>query len=337
MKKGLLLCLVCSLSWSLCAQRADWSLSLTHFFDNTEFEGSSFQHPQTMAGVWLDPGIGLELDSFNSLHAGVNLLKEYGTLNLIDDKDVVSYYAYQRGTIQFLAGSFPRDEATRTFSKVFFQDSINFYRPNMTGVWWHYSHPGADAGLFLDWTGKKSGAEHEAFFVGATGTLKRGSVYATLQALLRHHAASQLVLGVQENALCQLAFGLDLTRQTRLDTLTFQVGCLVGGQRDRKQTMNWSIGKGVMGEVNAAWKKFGLLSTWYFGGGLMPDYDRFGTSIYWGDPFFCGKLYGRTDVTYDFYKQKPLVLQLKFSHHFSEKMNFVEQSLVGIITINGKK
>jgi len=337
MKKGLLLCLVCSLSWSLFAQRVDWSFSLTHFFDNTEFLGSSFQHPQTMAGVWLDPEIGLELDSFNRLHAGVNLLKEYGTSTWLDDVELVSYYAYRRDPIQFLVGSFPREGVARSFSRIFFQDSINFFRPTMTGMWWHYAKRGVDAGLFLDWTGKKAGVEHEAFFVGATGSYKQGMGYATLQALLRHHAASDVVSGVHENALSQLALGLDLTRNTALDTLTFQVGYVVGLTRDRNRSMHVSIGNGVVGEVQAAWKGFGLLSTWYVGGGLMPDYAQWGNSAYWGDPFYRGTLYGRTDVTYDFFKLKPLVLRLKVSHHYSENNHYFEQLLVGNITINGKK
>lgn len=288
-----------------------------------------------MAGVWLDPGVGFELDSFNCLHAGVNLLKEYGTSGLVDDEDIVSYYAYDREPFQFMVGSFPREAVTRSFSRVFFQDSISYFRPNMTGVWWHYGKPGTDAGLFLDWTGKKSGMEHEAFFIGATGTCQRGLAYATLQALLRHHAASEVLLGVQENALCHFALGLDLTRKTGLDTLTVQAGCLLGFQRDRTEHVAWSFGKGVLAELNMAWKGFGLMSSWYVGGGLLPDYARYGTGIYWGDPFYCGKLYGRTDVTYDFFRLKPLVLSLRLTHHFSEKKQFVEQSLVGNITING--
>lgn len=335
MKRVFLFYLVCFLSWSLSAQRVDWSLALRHFFDNTEFDGSSYQHPQTMAGVWLDPAIGVKLDTFSYLHAGVNLLKEYGTSRWVDDVDIESYYAYQREPVQFFVGSFPREGATRSFSRVFFQDSINFYRPTMTGMWWHYAQQGAEAGLFLDWTGKKSQTEHEAFFVGATGTLKRGVAYATLQALLRHHAASEVVKGVQESGLCHVALGVNLTEHTCLDSLTFQAGYLLGLQRDRTRTSDWSVGNGFLTEVHAGWKGFGLQSSWYFGKGMMHEYPRLGNKIYWGDPFYSGKVYGRTDLMYDFFTLKPLIMCIRATHHYSENRHFFEQSLVGRITING--
>ncbi len=334
MKRRILLYLLCFLSWSLAAQRFDWSLSLNHFFDNTEFEGSSYQHPQTMAGVWLDPEVGLDVDSFHHLHTGVNLLKEYGTSSWMDKVNFISYFAYRRNPLQFVVGSFPREKVTRSFSRAFFQDSIYFYRPTMTGMWWHYGREHVDAGLFLDWTGKKSGTEHEAFFVGGTGTISHGVCYATLQALLRHHAASEVVRGVHENALCQAAVGLDLTQKTALDTLSVQFGWLFGFQRDRTQTADWSVGNGLICEARMAWKGLGMETSWYAGGGLMPDYSAWGNKAYWGDPFYAGSLYGRTDVMYDFFRSRPFTLRLVLSHHFSEKHSYFEQSLVGKITFD---
>ncbi len=335
MRRWMLLSLFCFLTWSLVAQRADWSFSLNHFFDNTEFQGSSFQHPQTMAGVWLKPAICLELDSFSRINAGINLLKEYGTSTLIDDTVFVSYYDYHRENLRFYAGSFPREEVTRSFSRIFFQDSINYYRPTMTGVWLHSGTREAEAGLFLDWTGKKLGAEHEAFFVGAMGACSRGMVFSSVQALLRHYAASQVVRGVQESAMCQVSLGLDLTRYSVLDSLTLQAGYLTSFQRDRTRTSDWSVRNGLLTELNAGWKRFGLTSTWCFGSGLMPERARLGSSIYWGDPFYRGGVYGRTDVMYDFFKRSQLKLRLMVSHHYSEKQHFFEQSLVGSIAIDG--
>lgn len=207
----------------------------------------------------------------------------------------------------------------------------------MTGVWVHTGGSVAEAGLFLDWTGKKAGVVHEAFFVGAMGAYSSGLFYSSVQALLRHYAASQLVRGVQESALCEVSLGLDLTRYSFLDTLTLQAGYLAGFQRDRTRTANWSVRNGISTELKAGWRRFGLVSTWYFGSGMMPEQARLGSSIYWGDPFYRGNLYGRTDVVYDFFKQDLLRLRLMVSHHYSEKQHFFEQSLVGCISIDSKR
>lgn len=337
MMRWLLICLFSFLTGSIVAQRADWSISLNHFFDNTEFQGSSFQHPQTMAGVWIKPALSFELDSFSRINAGVNLLKEYGTSTWTDNVGLVSYYDYHRDRLDFQAGSFPREEVTRSFSRLFFQDSINYFRPTMTGLWLHSGTSKAEAGLFLDWTGKKAGEVHEAFFIGAMGAYSHGLFFSSAQALLRHYAASQLVRGVQESALCQISLGLDLSHYSVLDSLTLQVGYLAGFQRDRTRTADWSVRNGFSPTLNAEWKRFGLVSTWYFGSGMMPEQARLGSSIYWGDSFYRGTMYGRTDVAYDFFKQDLLKLRVVVSHHYSEKQHFFEQSLVGCISINSKR
>lgn len=207
----------------------------------------------------------------------------------------------------------------------------------MTGLWLHSGTREAEAGLFLDWTGKKAGAEHEAFFIGAMGAYSRGLFFSSVQGLLRHHAASQLVRGVQESALCQVSLGLDLTQYSVFDTLTLQAGYLAGFQRDRTRTADWSVRNGLSTTLNAEWKRFGLVSTWYFGSGMMPEQARLGSSIYWGDPFYGGNLYGRTDLVYDFFKQDLLKLRLIVSHHYSENQHFFEQSLVGCISIDSKR
>jgi hypothetical protein len=333
----MLLCLFCFLTWSLVAQRADWSLSLNHFFDNTEFEGSSYQRPQTMAGVWLKPALSLELDSFSRIHAGINLLKEYGTPTWNDDIDLVSYYDYHRDRLNFQVGSFPREDVTRSFSRMFFQDSLLYYRPTMTGLWFHTGNSLSEAGLFMDWTGKKAGVEHEAFFIGAMGAYSHGMIFSSAQALLRHHAASQFVRGVQESAFCQVSLGLNLTQLSLLDTLTLQAGYLTSFQRDRTRVADWSVNIGLSTELKAGWRQLSLISTWYFGSGMMPEQARLGNSIYWGDPFYNGSLYGRTDVMYDFFKQDLLKLRVVLSHHYSEKQHFFEQSLVGCISIDSKR
>lgn len=334
MKKWMFLCLCFYLMCPLAAQKADWSLSLNHFFNNTEFQGSSFHRPQTMTGVWLKPAVSLDLDSFSRLNAGVDLLKEYGSLLWVDDVVFVSYFEHQRDYLTFHAGSFPRAHATSSFSRFFFRDSISYFRPFMTGLWLHTGNSRAEAEVFLDWTGKKSGAEHEAFFIGASGFYSGGLYYASMQALLRHHAASQLVRGVQESALGQLALGLDMTRFSVLDTLTLQAAWLVGFERDRTCTALWTMSNGLSAELKMSWKQVSLNSTWYVGEGMMPEYDRLGSTIYWGDAFYAGKMYGRTDLMVDFFRSDRLKLRVVMSHHFSEKQHFFEQAMVGSIFID---
>ena len=60
---------------SLHAQEYRWKVGVDYFFDNQEYEKSSFIDPQTMNGIWLNPLAGISWDSTHTLYGGVNLLK----------------------------------------------------------------------------------------------------------------------------------------------------------------------------------------------------------------------------------------------------------------------
>jgi hypothetical protein len=272
----------------------------------------------------------------HQLHAGIDVLKEYGNARFIDKAELIAYYQFDAKSIRFIMGSFPRRGLLDALPKAFFQDSISYYRPNLTGMWWQYRKAALDASLFLDWTGRKALNVHEAFFVGSLLTWRSSLIFAEWQTLMFHHAGSERVSGVHENVLNHVAVGLDLTHLTSLDTLSLHIGYLGGYERDRNRSLDWTIRHGWLAEMQAGYKGFGLKSSTYVGEGLMSDYALRGSSTYWGDPFFRGTFYNRTDVTYQFFNQGKLSLKLMASQHFSEGHCYFEQSLLAYIAI-GKK
>src|SRR5665647_3920415 len=92
------------------AQELQWKTGLNYFFDNTEFGRSSITIPQTMTGVHLSPEIGVKWDTVHSVFAGVDVLKNSGTSNVVDKTDVIAYYQYLTPVTTFRAGSFQREE-----------------------------------------------------------------------------------------------------------------------------------------------------------------------------------------------------------------------------------
>ncbi|MDP4276605.1 MAG: hypothetical protein Q8914_03125 [Bacteroidota bacterium] len=333
MKKLFFLSFIACLPLTVLAQSIDWTVGLMNFFDNTEFEGSSYQHPQTMGGLRIAPTVGLKLDSIHQVCLGVNALKEFGTDSFWDGAILTAYYQYNAKPFRFMMGSFPRKGLLDALPKAFFQDSIQYYRPNMTGIWWQYQKNKLDASLFLDWTGRKALEVHEAFFVGALLTYKPSVFFAEWQGLMFHHAASGMLIGVHENFINHAAVGLDLAHLTPLDSLTADVGYLGGYSRDRRMTSAFTIRHGLLAELQAEWHRIGLASTTYIGAGMMPDYNIRGTTTYWGDPLYRGTFYNRTDLSYQFFKSKNVSLKLMSSQHFTENHCYVEQSLIGCFTI----
>ena len=323
-------------SFTVSAQKFEWKAGLFNFFDNTEFLNSSYAIPQTMAGVRFSPEIGWGIDSVHHLRVGIDVLKEYGSRHFQDGYTPTAYYLYDCKPFRFYMGAFPRGGLLDAFPKAFFQDSIRYYRPNLTGLLWWYQGKQFDAKVFLDWTGRQTRTDHEAFLTGGLLLYRPSVFFAEFQTYLFHYAGSGNVRGVRENAMAHAAIGLDLTSLTRLDTLSFRIGYLSGLDRNRNASLNWDLRNGLLAEAQVGYKNLGLKSSAYFGEGLMADYSSMGSTLYWGDPFYRGNFYNRTDLFYDFFESPFVFARLMFSQHFSENQCFFEQSLVVRIAFEQK-
>jgi hypothetical protein len=327
MKKLAFPALLLMLSHLLTAQTLEWKAGMYHFFDNTEFLGSSYVNDQTMAGIRFSPEIGLKMNQHH-FSVGFDALKSYGSPNMVDSCSPTAYYLFDNGHFRFMMGSFAREGQLNEYSRAFFQDSIRYYRPNMNGFLLAYTSDELKAKLFLDWTGRQSQTVHEAFFVGASAAYKQSIFIAEAQALMFHHAGSLQQRGVRDNFLLHPALGLDLAGQTWLDSLTLSVGTLVGIERDRNGPNQFLSRTGLLVELDATYKGFGLASSTYFGEGIMIDYASMGSELYWGDPLYRGKFYSRVDLSYDFLRLPYLTGKINFANHFSEGNFYVEQSLI---------
>ena len=317
------------------AQDFEWKAGLYNFFDNTEFANSDYQIDQTMAGVRFSPTVGLQVDSVHHLFVGIDALKEYGSRNFQDGYTPTAYYFYDGKPFRFFMGSFSRAGLLDDLPKAFFQDSIYFYRPNITGLLWQYRNKGLDAKAFLDWTGRITVTDHEAFFMGGDILYRKNKFFSQFQTYMNHYAGTYSSSGVRDNGILHAAVGLDLTAITSMDTLSFRLGYLGGIERWRAVASSFVVRNGFLGEVQAGYKNIGMKSTIYFGEGLMAYYySGLGNALYWGDPFYRGKFYDRTDVYYDFFKLSFISGRLMFSQHFSENRLFVEQSLIFRIALD---
>ena len=328
MKNRLLLFIICLLPSAVFAQGFEWQAGMTGFFDNTEFEGSEYQHPQTMAGVRFAPEISYGIDSVHKIHVGFNALTEYGSSKFIDDVVPTAYYFFDGKPFKFYMGSFPRKGLLDELPKAYYQDSIEYYRPNMTGILWQYSNSTLDVKGFLDWTTRKTKNDHESFFTGGMLKYRKSLFIVDFNAIIHHYAGSETVKGVHENAIVNGSIGLDLKQFTPLDVLDIRTGYLGGYERDRNLTMDWTVRHGMFTEFNAAYKKFAVKGTNYVGAGLMSDYETRGNAVYWGDPFYRASFYTRADLMYNFLQKKNISLNFKSSQHFLEGHCFFEQSLI---------
>ena len=319
------------------AQKPFWEARLYSFFDNTEFGHSSYQIPQTMAGVRFAPALGFRWDSVHSLTAGIDMLHEFGSDKFLGDIYPTAYYKYDRQPFLFMMGAFPRDFAVRDYPRFFFQDSIRYYRPNINGILVAYSNEKLQLKLWLDWTGRQSPELHETFFTGFSGKYSHGLFYISNYWYMFHFAGKMDPVvdeALHDNILIMASVGLDLSGKTPFDILDINAGWVSGFDRARADMTGWFVQPGFLSEARIEYKHFGLFNTFYTGKGQMYYYNDHDNELYWGDPIYRARTYNRSDIYINFAENDLLNIRLIYSLHFTEHTIYHEQALKLSVNLN---
>ncbi len=340
MRKGLcLFLLVCIITAKGMSQELIWHAGMDSFFDNTEFSGSEYKISQTMAGIVIAPEAGLRWDTVHSIIAGLSLLHEFGSNETVDRVYPTAYYEFSRNPVRFIMGSFPRAIALEKYPRVFFQDSVNYYRPNINGIFFEVVKRQDYLNVWLDWTGRKSVDVREAFFAGLSGNLSRGLFFARGFGYMYHFAGKMDPVvdeALHDNLLLQASAGLDFSGLTPFDRLEAGVGWVMGLERARADNTGWVSMPGIVIEARAEYKFAGVSSLLYRGRGLMYFYNDHGNELYWGDPVYRAKTYNRTDLYLSFLRERTVNLELTYSIHFMESSLYHEQLLKVRVNLGSK-
>lgn len=336
-KLSLTLLFILLLSSALFSQDFFWKAGLYSFFDNIEFAGSEVKTSQTMAGVMITPEAGFRWDSVHTIAGGINLMHEFGSDNIIDNLYPTAYYEYCSKPFTFIMGAFPRSMALDKYPRMFFQDSVSYYRPNINGIFLQYGVDRNYVNLWLDWTGRQSTGVREAFFVGLSGRYNLGVFYAEHFSNMFHFASRKdpfVHEPLHDNMLFQTSVGADLSGRTSFDRLEASAGWVVGLERSRDGDAEWIPRQGIVVETRAEYRFAGIFSTFYAGEGLMYFYNDHDNELYWGDPVYRAKVYDRTDIYITFLKKQRVNLELTWSLHFLEGALYNEQLLKLKVNLN---
>lgn len=321
------------------AQELTWETGLFSFFDNTEFGQSGVKIPQTMAGVMITPEIGLKWDSGHIISTGVSVMHEFGSPKAIDKIYPVAYYSYNRGPFRFLMGAFPRSMAIEKYPRLFFQDSISYYRPEINGIFVEYRERQNFLNLWLDWTGRQSKTVHEAFFVGLSGRYNAGIFFLQHYDYYFHYAMLMdpvIDEALHDNALFLTSAGIDLSGKFSISKLETNLGWVAGLERARAENTGWISMNGLFLETRIEYKFVGLFNTFYSGDGLMYFYKDHSNNLYWGDPVYRAKTSDRTDFYLNFIRNDKINIELTYSLNFLEGRLYHEQMLKVIVNLAGK-
>jgi hypothetical protein len=316
------------------SQDVYWQAGLNTFFDNIEFGGSSVKIPQTLTGVRFSPGMGIRWDSIHRINAGLSMLHEFGSPGVIDKVSPTAYYELHNGPVRFMMGAFPRSGAIDNYPRLFFQDSVNYYRPNVNGIFFEAGRENNYANIWLDWTGRQSVDVRETFFIGTGGRYSFGPVYLRHFGFMYHFSGTSDPAydeALHDNALFLNSAGIDLSGRWGLDKLDINAGWAVGIERARGEGTGWVTMNGLLTEVKAEFRFIGILNSFYTGDRLFAFYNDHSNELYWGDPAYRAGTYNRSDFYIDFFKDRNIRFRLTYSLHALEGRVYHEQMLrIGI-------
>lgn len=325
----------CCIVTTLQAQQYRWKVGFDYFFDNQEYERSSFIDPQTMNGIRLRPLGGIAWDSLHTVVAGGDLLKIPGTKAAVDKVELTLYYQYKTPNILFQAGAFPRKEVLPNYSDFFFKDSVNNFMPLMRGLFWQIGKERQFFNMWMDWTGYATATERENFYVGFSGKMAHHLFFVDFQSYLFHYAGTHPgnpVYGVSEQLQGMTSLGVEYVSENSFKGL-LSAGIFVGMERDRKAAITHKP-IGFTARANAEFWGIGTENRLYAGAPRMHLFPKYGGDLYWGTQFLRGKSYLQSKWYVRLIESPRAHARLNVNLHFSEGEMMFQQTFTLSTTLD---
>lgn len=311
------------------AQQLEASVNFHGFVDNREYSKSNRFSP-TYFGARFSPELGLLIDSAHRFRIGANALKQFGAKDFIDKVDPVIYYQYQKEKHAFYIGAFPRLELIDDYPIALLSDTLNYFRPNIEGMFYQYQTKNFKQNIWIDWTGKQTDTDRETFLFGLSGKYQPGLFYISHYAYMFHNALSAISppeQHLEDNGAVQLQLGLDFGKRTFLDSLTVSAGPIISIERTRNVT-GIQTPKGFITYLYAGYKQFNLKNTFYAGEGHQ---------LINGDVFYSAKQYDRLDLGWTPISYKNIEGGFVFSFHFLNNIIDSQQAFSLRYRISGSR
>jgi len=308
MQKVLLILLLSVLSVSAFSQKLEYNAQLYVFGDNREFQ-SQTSTSQTIFGERASFEIGTTLEKNHHVRIGLNYLYEFGSEMGDKTPKFTAYYNYKDSQKTVYIGAFPR-MGLIDFPLVLLSDTLNYYSPNIEGLYGKYNWKWGHECGFVDWTSRQTDTRRETFLAGFSGEIRHKSFFFQNYMTLFHFAGTALSNGtedVNDNMAAVLYLGSDIDKILPLKKGYIRLGIIESSFRERHEDDKYVNGLSFTGEFYGEVKCFALKATFSEGDGHI---------ITNGDPFYRIGNYIRTDFYWLIINTKHIQAHLNESFHF---------------------
>ncbi|MEN5058427.1 hypothetical protein [Sphingobacterium kitahiroshimense] len=309
--RSMLLCSLLLSTGSLYAQEIGLKVDFFGYADNREFSAPHTRN-KTIFGTLTSPSLYFALDSSSRLYGGVHYNQDFGVHPKNKSKiNPIAYYNYKTQHIDFAIGFIPRYPRLKDVPRVVLADTFMYDRPNIEGMYFEYKNKHLRQRIFIDWLSKKSEQHREQFIAGLSGHASWGLLFVAHSGILFHNALTSTpdsAAHIQDNAVLNAKIGLNLSRKTFLDSLSIDVGGVLGFDRLRS-VYPMRKKAGFMSTMYLGLKQFSVVNTLYLGQAqALPN----------GDAFYARNRYNRLDLGWTPFRTRILEARLVASFHFSK-------------------
>ena len=335
MKKIIFTIVILLISFSsIHAQFVNWGVDFNYFFDNTEFAKSKLVKDQTMSGVHFVPKLDISIDTTQSIVAGIDILMLSGATKRFQDFFPLAYYQLKKTNQQLLIGSFPRSKSISYYSDFLFADSIQYFRPNLHGIFWNIGNTKNYFNIWLDWTGRDTEIDRETFYAGISSHSQIAKMFfVDFQSYLFHFANTnprKPINKLCDNAQALLMAGIDSEVFNNNANIILSAGLFGGYERERTPNSVANLPLGFVSELKFDTKYVGVNMKVYTGSPHFIFYSKYGNQLYWGNTFLRSKSYMENKVFLRFLNSKYIQGNVALKFHISEGQFMHEQ----VLTLN---
>jgi len=327
MKKTVLLLFMLASFFSQ-AQKVEYKVLFNGIGDNREYANSGKAYSQTILGGRGAFELGVSFDK-HRLMGGFSHLLEYGS-DIDDQKAKLTlYYQYSDKQKDFLFGAFPR-RGRINFPLAMLTDTLQYYRPNIEGVFgevrWDWGHQNA----FVDWVSRQTETKRENFMVGASGEIFYKNLFLQ-NYILMFHDANTAAKEEEEHLKDYVGYAIQAGIRTNKKASTngyIKAGILNSYYRERHVSNGFENALSFFAELQGRYKNVGIKSVLNAGDGHKFKY---------GDKFYQQKNYLRTDFIWYFINSKQIKGKFNYSLHLVNWEDIDHQQQLSIIYVFGGK
>ena len=336
--KYLILTATLAITSGLSAQRPDlyWGLDMSAVFDNREGD-TRYAAAKTFFQTQLAPEIGISLDGGkHRVAAGAVWTQPIGCEWEGHRISPTAYYRYESKGLRFAMGMFGRDQLYADMPNYIWSDSVKYSQRNIRGAFIGYRNGKGFFQAVLDWRGMQTKTQREAFNIVATGerVYSGGKFMWGGTAMMNHLALDKSETpgqNVVDNFIYNPYLGINISKMayTPLDSCSLRLGILGDLTRDRCGEKEWKTPMGIWADVDVRWKFLELQNTFYAGGNLYPIYDKYGTLLDQGEPYYAASLYNRTTASVIFLKRSFVTVKASLDFNLApDHFNFYQRVMV---------